>query len=146
MKYAGILLALLLTACVSTKNTIRNIDDNAPEPVLKGKAFVLTEMASDAKYGYDEDYPANVFFKSVQNDTINATRFLNALAGPKGEKIFFKKVDTCCPFPTGRSEMGAGFVDIYEVTWVGQKKPIRLYINSYAKGKVLIPMGFTAAK
>lgn len=146
MKYAVFILALMLTACVSTKSTIRNIDDTAPEPVLKGQAFVLTEKSTDSRYGFDPDYPANVFYKSVQNDTINATRYLHALAGPNGEKITFRKVDTCCPFPAGRSETGAGVVDIYEVTWTGQKKALKLYVNTYAKGKVLIPMGFTAAK
>ncbi|NMH26954.1 2-dehydro-3-deoxyphosphooctonate aldolase [Flavobacterium silvaticum] len=135
-------LCVLLISCVSTKNTIRNIDDNAPEPKLKGNAFVLSEFSKDPKYGFDPDYPVNVFFRDVKDENINAIRFLNGLSGPNGEKIFFKKIDTCCPFPTKRSEMGAGFIDLYEITWVGQKKPIMLYINSYAKGSVMVPMGF----
>lgn len=136
------ILLLLITSCVSTKNTIKNIDDSAPEPKIFGDRFVVTEISNDPKYGYDPDYPVNVFYKTSNNETINAERYLRALTGPNGEKIFFKKVDSCCPFPSKRSDMGAGFVDIYEVTWVGQTKKIRLYINIYAKGLVKAPVGF----
>lgn len=42
--------------------------------------------------------------------------------------------------------MGAGTIDIFEVTWVGQKTPIKMYINKYEKGEILIPVGFTQRK
>jgi hypothetical protein len=29
--------------------------------------------------------------------------------------------------------MGAGFLDVYEITWQGQKKPIVLYVNIYER-------------
>jgi len=130
-----------MTGCVSTKNTIMNIDESAPDPKLKGDAFIIAEFSKDPKYGYDPDYPVNVFYRTSKNETINAERFLRALSGPKGEKIFYKKIDSCCPFPSAHSDMGAGFVDIYEVKWVGQKKILKLYINVYAKGEIKVPMG-----
>jgi hypothetical protein len=71
---------------------------------------------------------------------------LNALAGPNGEKITFTKLESCCPFPTKRSEMGAGFLDVYELKWVGQKKPILLYLNIYEKGILMVPVGLTLKK
>jgi hypothetical protein len=37
------------------------------------------------------------------------------LAGPNGEKIFYEKLESCCPFPTKRSEIGAGFLDVYQL-------------------------------
>lgn len=37
--------------------------------------------------------------------------------------------------------MGAGFLDVYELKWEGQKKPIQLYINIYEKGSVMVPLG-----
>ncbi|RZJ65234.1 MAG: 2-dehydro-3-deoxyphosphooctonate aldolase [Flavobacterium sp.] len=140
------LLSLLLASCVSTKSTIKNIDDNAPVPKMKDNAFIITEFSKDPKYGYDPDYPVNVFYHNSKNETVNAERYLRALSGPNGEKIFFKKVDTCCPFPSKRSDMGAGFVDIYEVTWVGQKKRTLLYINIYEKGAILVPVGLGLKK
>src|SRR5688500_12586000 len=113
-------LLFLAVSCVSTKSTLKNVDDNAPIPKLaKDNSFVITEYATDKRYGYEADYPINIFFKNTKNDTINQERFLNALAGPKGEKLFYKKLESCCPFPTKKSEMGAGFLDVYEITWVG---------------------------
>lgn len=138
---------LFFTSCVSTKSTIKNIDDNAPLPKLtRNNTFVITEYSTDKKYGYDKDYPINVFYYSTRNETINQERFLNALAGPKGEKISFTKLESCCPFPTKRSEMGAGFLDVYEVRWDGLKKPIILYMNIYEKGALKIPVGFSLKK
>ena len=136
----------MAVSCVSTKSTIKNVDDNAPIPTLKDGAFVLTGFATDKKYGYDPDYPINVFFQNVKDDKINQQRFMNALAGPNGEKLVFNKVETCCPFPTKRSEMGAGFLDVYQITWEGNKKPVRLYFNIYEKGALMIPVGFTLKK
>lgn len=140
------LLLLVLSSCVSTKMTIKNIDDNAPAPKLQGDAFVLTEFSNDPKYGYDPDYPVNVFYKNSKNETINAERYLRALSGPNGEKLFFKKVDSCCPFPSKHTDMGAGFLDIYELNWVGQKKRVRLYINIYEKGALQVPVGLGLKK
>ena len=140
-------LLLLTVSCVSTKSSIKNIDNNVPIPTLtNNNTFLLTEYSKDKRYGYDPDYPINVFYLSTRNETINQERFLNALAGPNGEKITFKKVESCCPFPTKTSNMGAGFLDIYEVIWTGQKKPIRLYMNIYERGALLVPIGFTIKK
>lgn len=141
------LMLTLISSCGSIKNTIKNIDDTAPVPMLKNNnSFVLTEISNDSKYGYDPDYPINIFYRNTVNDTLNQERFLKALAGPNGEKIFFKKLESCCPFPTKRSEIGAGFLDVYQVQWVGCKKPLRLYFNIYEKGKIMVPKGLTALK
>lgn len=140
----GLLCTLILASCVSTKSTIKNIDDNAPDLVLtKHHVFQITEYSQDPKYGYDKDYPINIFYKSAQNDSINQPRFFNALAGPNGEKIFFKKLENCCPFPSKKSEFGAALLQVYEVRWMGQKKPIKLYINIYEKSVLKVPVGFT---
>jgi hypothetical protein len=42
--------------------------------------------------------------------------------------------------------MGGGFLAVYEVTWVGQKQPVKLYLNIYEKGALLVPIGFGLAK
>jgi hypothetical protein len=140
-------LILFFTSCISTKSTIRNIDDNAPLPQLsKNNTFVITEYSKEKRYGYDKDYPINVFYYSTKNETINQERFLNALAGPKGEKVSFTKLESCCPFPTKRSEMGVGLLDVYEVKWEGLKKPVILYMNIYEKGALKVPVGFSLSK
>ncbi len=137
----------LFTSCVSTKSTLKNVDDNAPIPKLtKDNTFIISEYSKDPKYGYHQDYPINLFYKNTINETINQQRYLNALAGPNGEPLSFKKLESCCPFPTKRSEMGAGFLEVYEVTWEGLQQPIRLYLNIYEKGGLMAPIGFSIKK
>ena len=140
-------LSLVILSCVSTKSTLKNVDDYAPIPKLSAQnSFVITEYSKDKKYAYNADYPVNVYFKSAKLDSINQLRYLNALAGPKGEILSYKKIETCCPYPTKKNEMGAGFLDIYEITWVGNQSPIKLYLNSYEKGALLVPIGLTVKK
>jgi hypothetical protein len=141
------LLVVNFTSCVSTKSTLQNVNDNAPIPQLTAEnTFVITEYSKDPKYGYHPDYPINVFYRNTKDQSINQERFLKALSGPNGEKVFFKKINICCPFPTKNCEMGGGFLDLYEVTWVGLKQPKKLYLNCYEKGDLMVPLGFGLAK
>ncbi|OUD33213.1 2-dehydro-3-deoxyphosphooctonate aldolase [Flavobacterium sp. FPG59] len=141
------ILFITLSGCTSTKSTLQNTDDNAPDLQLTQKnTFIITEYSTDKKYGYNKDYPINIFFNNTNNETINQERFINALAGPKGEKITFNKLESCCPFPTKRSDMGAGLLDVFELKWDGQKTPVLLYLNIYEKGVVKVPVGLTLKK
>lgn len=142
-----LVLFFLFTSCISTKSTLKNVDNNAPTPKLENNTtFKITEYSKDKKYGYYSEYPINIFYGNTKNETINQQRFLNALAGPKGEKISYSKLENCCPFPTKRSEMGAGFLDVYELKWEGLQKPIILYLNIYEKGILMVPMGLSLQK
>lgn len=142
-----ITLLLLFASCISTQSTIKNVDDNVPIPRLESNnTFVITEYSRDKRYGYEKEYPINIFYSNTKNETINQQRFLNALAGPKGEKITYTKLESCCPFPTKRSEMGAGFLDVYELKWEGQQNPVTLYLNIYEKGVLMVPVGLTLKK
>ena len=149
MKKTVLFIALLIVtaSCVSSKSTLKNVDDNAPVLTLsQNNTFIITEYSKDKKYGYDQDYPINIFYRSTKDDSINQQRFLNALAGPKGEKITYTKLESCCPFPTKRTELGAGFLDVYELKWDGQKKPVKLYLNIYEKGILMVPVGLSLKK
>ncbi|MES2543858.1 MAG: 2-dehydro-3-deoxyphosphooctonate aldolase [Bacteroidota bacterium] len=142
-----LIFSILSISCVSTKSTLKNVDNNAPTLKLtKDNTFVITEYSKDEKYGYNASYPINIFYKNTKDETINQQRFFNALTGPNGEKITYIKLETCCPFPTKNTEIGAGFLDIYEVTWEGQKKPIKLYLNIYEKSVLMVPVGFGLKK
>jgi hypothetical protein len=70
-----IALTLFFTSCISTKLTIQNIDDNAPLRNSRDNTFVITEYSKDIKYGYNKDYPINVFYYSTKNETVNQERF-----------------------------------------------------------------------
>ncbi|KDN56434.1 2-dehydro-3-deoxyphosphooctonate aldolase [Flavobacterium seoulense] len=141
------LILMFFSSCISTRSTLKNVDDNAPIPKLSANnTFIITEYSKDKRYGYNKDYPVNIFFYNTNNEQLNEERFLNALAGPKGEKITYKKVETCCPFPSKRTAMGAGFLNVYEINWEGQKKPVILYVNIYEKGYLKCPMGLSIKK
>jgi len=146
MKYTLLLSCLILAltaSCVSTRNTIKNIDDKAKMPALsKDRNFIITEISKDNKYGYDQDYPVNLGFMPVQTAELNVKRYFGALTGPQGQALTFEKVDSCCPFPSKKNDMGAGILDIYEVKWDGLKEPLRIYINLYERGAVMAPAGF----
>jgi hypothetical protein len=149
MKKTVLFIALLIVtaSCVSSKSTLKNVDDNAPVLTLSpNNTFIITEYSKDKKYGYDQDYPINIFYRTTKDDSINQQRFLNALSGPKGEKITYTKLESCCPFPTKRTELGAGFLDVYELKWDGQKKPVKLYLNIYEKGILMVPVGLSLKK
>jgi hypothetical protein len=141
-----IVLVIAMTSCGSIKSTLKNVDDTAPNLTLtKNNTFLITKFSTDKKYGYQKDYPINIFYRNTVDQKSNQERFLNALAGPKGEKITYTKLESCCPFPTKRSDMGAGLLDVYELKWEGQNKPILLYLNIYEKGILMVPVGLTLA-
>ena len=142
-----ITLLLVITSCGSIKSSLKNVDNNAPIPVLgKNNAFVITEYSKDKRYGYNKDYPINIYYRGTKNDSINQKYFMNALAGPKGEKITYTKLENCCPFPTKNSDMGAGFLDVYELKWEGQQNPVILYLNIYERGQLMVPVGLSLKK
>ncbi|UOK42272.1 MULTISPECIES: 2-dehydro-3-deoxyphosphooctonate aldolase [Flavobacterium] len=136
------LLFIGLTACISTKSTIQNIDNNAIKPALKDGAFQLKEYTDSKKYAYNQDYPINIGVIQEKNEDQYIGYFFNAITGPNGEKVTYEKVETCCPFPTKYNKIGGGLLSIYEVKWEGQNKPVRLYFNIYERGKIMCPVGF----
>jgi len=136
----------ILSSCGAIKSTIKNIDNSAIKPTVKNGQFIITEYAKDSNYGYDKDYPINLGFENEKNSPKNIDYFFNGLEGPKGEKIFYVKVENCCPYPTKRSVMGAGTLEIYEVSLEGTETKLRMYLNIYEKGKVMCPKGLQIKK
>ncbi|AWM15170.1 2-dehydro-3-deoxyphosphooctonate aldolase [Flavobacterium sp. NRK F10] len=146
MKHLILFLLFLSVSCTSTKSTLKNINDTAKKPQVQNNAFIITEYAEDTKYGYDKDFPINIGLILERQEETFVTYFFNGLTGPNGEKILFKKVDTCCPFPTQHNNMGAGTLSIYEVQFEGTNITKKLYFNSYERGKIVCPKGFTIKK
>ena len=140
------LILLCFTSCISTKSTIKNIDNSAIKPVVKDEAYLLKEYADSKKYGYNQDYPINIGVVQEKNENIYVGYFFNGITGPNGEPVTYKKTDTCCPFPTKYNKLGGGLLSIYEVTWKGQTKPVQLYFNIYERGKIVCPIGLTIKK
>ena len=141
-----VLVSLLLNSCVSTKSTLKNVDNNAVKPQIVNNAFVITEKANDLKYGYNKDYPINLGFDNEYTSSKNIALFFNAIAGENNQPVLYKKVDDCCPFPTSRSTMGAGMLVVYEVYTDGSSDKKRFYFNIFDKGIIVCPKGFYIKK
>lgn len=138
---------ILFVSCISTKNTIQNIDDTAVLPKIFVGQFVLTETATDSKYGYSEFYPINLGFSKFENsNNQNVNRFFNSITGPNGEKVTYRLLETCCPFPSKNNKMGAGTLDLYEIYFDEKATDKKIYINTFEKGKVMCPKGFSIKK
>lgn len=138
---------VLFASCVSTKNTIQNIDDTAVLPKIIYGQFILTETANDSEYGYSEFYPINLGFSKFENsNNTNVNRFFNSITGPNGEKVTYRLLETCCPFPSKNNKMGAGTLDLYEIYLDEKASNKKIYINTFEKGKVMCPKGFSIKK
>lgn len=149
MRKIGILSLVLVffISCVSTKNTIQNIDDTAVLPKIVFGQFELVETASDMQYGYSEFYPINLGFSSYENSNYqNVNRFFNSFTGINGEKVTYKIIETCCPFPSKHNKMGAGTLVLYEIYLDGIPSNKKIYINTFEKGKIMCPKGFLIKK
>lgn len=130
-------------SCVSTKSTLKTVDPMASKPSIKNNQYLITEYATDSKYGLDEDYPINIGLMAENLEEKHIAYFFNALEGENKETFSYEKVATCCPFPTKNNAMGVGTISVYEVTFEKSKKKKTLYFNSQEKGKILCPKGFS---
>ena len=130
---------LLLLGCTSSKS------GTASKPKLKDhNTFVVTELSADKTYGYTEGNPVKVGGVEKSEGPLNERRFLNALAGPNGERITYSRLGSCCHFKTKNGIMGGGLLDKYQVQWEGLAEPVLIYINMYDYGPLKVPAGFTA--
>jgi hypothetical protein len=146
--FSLLVLVIAFTAC-STKRKSSSpsteiLASTKMPQLTNGEPFAITEISTDKTYGTAEN-PIKVSDGSSENRPLNERRFLNALAGPNGEEIKYNRQGSCCPFKTPNSAFG-GMLDVYVITWEGQDKPVKLYINMYDEGTMKIPVGFTAKK
>jgi hypothetical protein len=77
--------------------------------LVRAPEINLTEEAHDPEYGYTPEHPVKVggFFETSSHR--NQHLFLRQLAGPRGEKLTFQRVGSCCPFSSGWSrDLNAG--------------------------------------
>jgi hypothetical protein len=103
------------------------------------------QVASSPTYGYTEKEPVMVG-GGISDGVARSYAYLDALRGPKGEPVTYSRRGHCCPFETKNSELGAGLLDVYELTYKGLSKPLVIYINMYDRGEIMIPQGLTKAK
>jgi hypothetical protein len=135
--YLGII--VFLTSCGTTKEVVQTA-------LLNEETFLLTKISKDPTYGFKENNPIKVGGVDKDVGPLNERRFLNALAGPNGEKVWFNRVGSCCAFDSENGFMGKGLLDNYSVTYEGANDTVSIYINMYDYGELKAPVGFTCRK
>lgn len=116
--------------------------DSAMDALAPGAGKPDPREETDA-YGYGRRNPVQVG-GGVENGAANQRRWLDALRGPGGEPVRYRRLGSCCEFQRGRVR---GRLDAYEVTYPGLAKPVVLFLDLYAepRGVPALPEGFTAA-
>jgi hypothetical protein len=82
-------------------------------------------VSDDPDYGYTKEQPVQVgggamFVASRER------RYLDALRGPAGEPLRYKRMGTTTLAPHALS-----VIDVYEVTYDGAEKPLTMYLDAY---------------
>lgn len=106
-------------------------------------------VATDPTYGYTRENPIRVGenpltspiqeipMTSLLRGPSRERAYLDALRGPKGEPITYKR---------SGSLAGKGVIlDAYEITWSGLDQPIVLYLDMYHYVEPKAPVGLTCA-
>lgn len=131
--YLGITLVFL--SCSTTKTGKKQ------PKLLDDQTFLLTEISNDPTYGLSNKNPVQ-----TGDGPVSERRFLNALAGPNGERISYSRAGSCCPVKSKNGLMGMAMLDNYRVTWEGSKDTVSIYINMYDYAELKAPSGFTIRK
>ena len=124
---------------------------NVKQKLVNQDMFLITEFSADSTYGYTADNPIMVG-GGGKDGVQNEKRYLNALAGPLGLRVMYKRLNSCCMFYTKNgNDLGdgkrMGLLDVYEVIHDSMEEPVILYINMYDSDVLKVPVGgFTLKK
>lgn len=130
------LVVFVIAACSSTKNLSK-------AQLRPNGAFVITEISTDDSYGLSPENPVEVGGVDKSEGPTNERRYLDALAGPNGERLRYFRAGSCCPVKSDNGFSGIAMLDNYRVTWEGANDTISIFINMYDYGELKAPVGFT---
>jgi hypothetical protein len=140
---------LLFFSCKVKNNSQPASTTNAAQnttQLLNDQTYLLTKISKDATYAFSYPNPVKVGGAMNSSGPINEKRFLNALLGPKGEKVEYFRTGTCCAFKTNTQIGEYGLLDVYKVWLSGSPDTLIMYLDNYHAEELFIPFGFTAKK
>ena len=126
--------------------------------ILNDSTFQLSGISSDAAFGTTEQKPVMLGLQDIREAAKGVDKYLNALTGPTGETISYRRLKPCCPFktknlilqyPIHEFDGKYGMLEKYSVTYNAnnQTQSVILYINLYDQARVLLaPHGFNYKK
>lgn len=133
-----ILIGILILFC-----SCSTLQQSSRTQLRDHQTFRLTAISTDKTYGFTEKNPVKVGGVDKSEGPLNERRFLNALAGPNGEKVSYYRAGSCCPVKSKNGFMGSALLDRYRVTWENTLDTVSIYINMYDYGELKAPVGFT---
>jgi hypothetical protein len=114
--------------------------------MCSSQEFVREDVLKIAAIALNKDY-GRTEENSIKVGRIeNQKYYFNALSGPNGEQVKYKRIGSCCEYKSKKAPLGKGFLDLYEVWYDGLKTPERLYLNGYEYENPFCPTGFTIKK
>src|SRR5688572_19463511 len=91
-------------------------------------------VTTDDTYGVTAANPVKVGLDGATGPS-REVQYLNALRGPAGQPLRFRRVGTAV---TG----GNGILDVYELNYDGLASPVRIYLDAYHFEEPVAPRGF----
>jgi hypothetical protein len=126
--------------------------------VLNDSTLQLSGVSSDVAFGTTEQKPIMLGLYDIIEAAKGIEKYLNAITGPNGEHVIYKRLKPCCPFKTKNlilqypmHEFNGkyGMLEKYSVSYAtgSQTQSVILYINLYDEAKELLaPQGFSYKK
>jgi hypothetical protein len=143
-------LCLFILSCGTKKNngsTKNNLGYVNNAKMLNESTYLLTVKTSDKEYAFTPQKPVCVGGAKGNSGPLNERRFLNALLGPKGERVSYSRIGSCCGFKTPNALIGdGGLLDKYKVWIEGTTDTTIMYLNMYDADEMFIPVGYSARK
>ena len=112
-------------------------------PLLDPETFALSATAEDDRYGYHPHWPVSVGGYEDMEGPMNERRVLNALLGPKGEKVNYSRTGSLPAKGIQNCLHPEAILDHYLVWWEGSGRTYSLYFNIYEQGEIIAPKGFS---
>ena len=88
-------------------------------------------LAAARALGYAPENPIRVGGGRLEDGAREQHRYLESLRGPRGQRVSYMRLGSCCQFSSPRGHQGTGMLDAYEVRYPGLAKPITLYLDLY---------------
>lgn len=120
-------------------SNIKEICDTNSIAIQKFSLNILTDKTVDVDYGYSEKNPIKIG-SPVKRQRL----YFELLRDSKGNPVKYKRLGSCCPYPSKKGMFGMAMCDEYEVELNGEIK--KLYITFYDYESPKIPVGFYSIK
>lgn len=132
-----------LTRVLVAETMIASAVDTALNALAAGAGGPDPREETDT-YAYGRLNPVRVG-GGAESGVANQRGWLDALRGPAGEPVRYRRLGSCCEFNVRGG--GTGALDAYEVTYDGLERPVVLFLEFYSEAQQAPPPpeGFTSA-